>query len=61
MSGKASGCWLGTVTPELPPVVCSRQGGRFPPVVLPLGRTAREDTSSTSPEDATRAAFSSAV
>ena len=61
MSGKASGCWLDTVTPKLLPVVCSRQRSRLQPVVFPVEHTAREDNSSTSSEDAICASLANAV
>jgi len=45
MSGKASGCWLDTVTPKLLPVVCGTQRSLLPPVVFPAEHTAWEDNS----------------
>lgn len=61
MSGKASGCWLDTVTPKLLPVVCSRHRSRLQPVVSPMEHTAQEDNSNISSEDATCASFSNGV
>lgn len=43
MSGKASGCWLDAATPELLPVICSRNRTGLQPLVSPAELTVQEN------------------